>query len=606
MHFIIDSINNNYFFLKVFQFIKIKTYYLKLTSSNNNYLANKLKQINILPLQLEHEEKLSSDIFSDSDSDPKKKNIRIINSFINNKISNLFLKEIGFKSKNVTKILINDYIVKYRIKENASIKYWHQANHLKKIIYIIFDLEKFFFVDKNKNLFKIYIPLDFLVFVKKILSKIFYFFFYKVYYSFKINNYSNKINKKKLFKIAYILHGNNFYGEKNRILYNKDLYYSKNIEVLKKKNIIHFGYLNKDITNIENYININKFKDYYNFKPYIFLYRSFFLIKKFSDLILIKILFIELCNFIYFRKFIKNYSSLKLAIIDYDILCPKILILAFQSLKIKTLSTQERFIASFYNTFSVISDYYFTSSNYINKVFRNNKFILVKNFISVGQYRVDKFKKYKNSRIYEVNNLNNIKNKKIIIALGYQSISDWFLSDSNPLLNISSQKLFLNDMIKLSENLKDCFIIIRLKSLDGPSLSFFDNELKIIKNSKKITLSFSNTAEYQYSLCSKADLVIAKHTSLLDECISFGIPCLIYDYTHNLGSIIKKTFDYNKSRIICGNYSELFKRSYEILNNKDYTILKELRDIRKKYYYYDKKEEVKTKIHKYINNIILK
>ena len=61
-----------------------------------------------------------------------------------------------------------------------------------------------------------------------------------------------------------------------------------------------------------------------------------------------------------------------------------------------------------------------------------------------------------------------------------------------------------------------------------------------------------------------ADLIIAKHTSLADECISRGIPVIIHDYTHNLSGIIRGAFKFDESLMICNNYEDMLNKTKKI------------------------------------------
>ena len=607
MYIIFENIKKNYFFFQFIKYFKFKIFYYNLKSENNNdVLASELKKLDILPLDLENKKKLSNAIHCESDFDSSKRNVQNVNFLYNKKIANIFLQKFKFKSNNIIKILISDYIVKYQLGINNIIKHYCFLNPSKKIIYISFRFENYFFVETKKNLFKIYVPLDFIFFIIK-----FFFFIIKNFFYFRTKlakKKSSSINKNN-FKIGIFLHGEKFYGSKKNIIYYKDLYYSHNINELKEKNIIHFNYLDKNLNNSHSFININKIKKISLsniISIFLVFLRSIFFLKKFSDFILIKILLIEFKNFLSYRSILKSFKFLKLNIIDYDILCPKSLILASQSLKINTLATQERYISSFYNIFTVICDYYFTASKYSNSIIKKNKLFMAKNLISVGQYRLDKLKKCNNPKIVEIENIHDFKKKKIIVALGAHCERNWYTSSVSPLTSFKAQKYFFKDMIKLSEDLVGCFIIIRLKNLNGIYSGFLNDEHRKIRASKNIILStFYEKPEYQYTLCSSADLVIAKHTSLLDECVAFGIPSLIYDYSHNLDSIISGAFNYGNSKIICKNYNQLLNRSEKILFQKQSSIRKDLSKIRKKFYYFNKNENVKNKIQTYIKEKLL-
>jgi hypothetical protein len=101
---------------------------------------------------------------------------------------------------------------------------------------------------------------------------------------------------------------------------------------------------------------------------------------------------------------------------------------------------------------------------------------------------------------------------------------------------------------------------------------------------------------YSYKLCANADLVIAKHTSLADECLSREIPVLFYDYTHNIKSIYSDTFDYFSSGLICRNFEELLEKSKSLLFDNSSKLKDEIIKLNKTIYYVKEKGNIKNKI----------
>jgi len=66
-------------------------------------------------------------------------------------------------------------------------------------------------------------------------------------------------------------------------------------------------------------------------------------------------------------------------------------------------------------------------------------------------------------------------------------------------------------------------------------------------------------------------LVIAKHTSLGDECLSVGIPVLFHEYSHNCDNQVSNIFSYPDFDIMCHNYDMLSERVARVLNeDKEY------------------------------------
>ena len=109
---------------------------------------------------------------------------------------------------------------------------------------------------------------------------------------------------------------------------------------------------------------------------------------------------------------------------------------------------------------------------------------------------------------------------------------------------------------------------------------------------------------YSYKLCANADLIIAKHTSLADECLSHEIPVLFYEYTHNMKGIISDAFDYSPSGLMCYNFEELLEKSKSLLFDNSSKLKDEIIELSKKIYYVKENGRVKDKIIDNLENLI--
>ena len=152
---------------------------------------------------------------------------------------------------------------------------------------------------------------------------------------------------------------------------------------------------------------------------------------------------------------IKKFKSLKIALLDYDILCPKPLILALEKNNIKTVATQERFLHSFFSSYAnLIVNTYYTISEYTADIINKSKYFYVQNLIPVGQYRSAYLAKYKNTEIpKEINKAKN-EGKKILVVLGFEPPKNWFESYTSLVSNWSSQISFLDDILKNNKSSK--------------------------------------------------------------------------------------------------------------------------------------------------------
>ena len=116
-------------------------------------------------------------------------------------------------------------------------------------------------------------------------------------------------------------------------------------------------------------------------------------------------------------------------------------------------------------------------------------------------------------------------------------------------------------------------------------------------STKNIIIS-SNQKEpfYGYQLCANADLIIAKHTSIADECLSRGIPVLFHEYTHNMQKIVLDIPNYLPLELICCNFKELLEKSKSLLFNSSSKLKDKISELNQTIYHVSEKGNIKNKI----------
>ena len=164
---------------------------------------------------------------------------------------------------------------------------------------------------------------------------------------------------------------------------------------------------------------------------------------------------------------------------------------------------------------------------------------------------------------------------------------------------------FLEDIVKLSRHLNDTFIIFRHKNIEWITNTYFKSILNKINDCENIVIS-SNYKEsfYSYKLCANADLIIAKHTSLADECLSHEIPVLFHDYTHNLKKAMSFIFDYSPSGLMCHNFEEILEKSKSLLFNSSSKLKDEISKLNKTIYYVKEGGNIKNKIIEKVERLV--
>ena len=416
------------------------------------------------------------------------------------------------------------------------------------------------------------------------------------------NSHSEDTNNVPCFiesKVAFVVHQGLDYGG----LFKKDLFYSSASDsFLSKKNLLHISYsgVYPSDDNINwYYVSSRTSGLLFQFASALkSVARSIFSIKKLRHLIGVYFLLVYYIKYTSYKKSLLNLKSIKLALIDYEILCPKPLLMAFESCGIKTVAVQERYFMSFYRSFGTFLDYYMCSSDFAEKKLKENSSYIVKNYIPVGQHRSDFLDGSSSVLPIEMKKAKK-QNKKIIVALGFHTPLNRYQSMTDPILSWSAHIAFIEDMLDLASSIEDVFIVLRYKFVDWLELPIFSDIVKRVDAADNVTISTEYSIEYySYRLCSNADLVIAKHTSLGDECLSRGIPVLFHDYTHNLKRIISSVYDYEDSEIICHDYNQLLSMSKKMLAGESKKYLDEI-----KYLYGSYGDgNVRNRIHQWLEN----
>ena len=100
-------------------------------------------------------------------------------------------------------------------------------------------------------------------------------------------------------------------------------------------------------------------------------------------------------------------------------------------------------------------------------------------------------------------------------------------------------------------------------------------------------------------------MVIAKHTSIGDECLASEIPVLFHEYTHNMKKLVLVHPHYIPSELICYNFQELYQKSKSILFSDSTKLEEIIKKLNKTVYFVSEKTDIKKKIHKNLESQLI-
>jgi hypothetical protein len=607
MHLIFSNVSSRSIpLLKILSFFCRNIFYISIKEQEikKSEVANKLRKIHILPLPIELEEKLPDLSYAyirhDFDEDIYKQNVKLVpNSVIKNYCDLFSIDTLDKNRIKKIRLLIQSFLCSNQDTMDF-LKIWADIYTNIKIIYLSFNFRDVFIPKVNRNILKVIIPFDIL----NIFAKIF------IEQKNNKNKILNKNGSEELDKksVAFVVHKGLFRGTREQSHFEKKLYYSDDINSpLNKRNILHLDYENFSSTEPNLHWvclkkkKVSRIKIF--FKTFLGSIKTLYLIRSWSTFLGWVLCNQQYSTYLKYSEIIKKFKNLKIALIDYDCLCPKTLLLAFEKKNIRTVSTQDRFPSMFYNSFSnVFVDTYYAMSDFAADVIKQSKYYCINNLVPVGIYKSEYISSNKKEDAPdEIAKAKKI-GKKIIVALGHHSPNHWYESYTNSIQSWSMQKNYLEDYIKLSQNLNNAFIILRYKTIDWAHNRYFEKTLKKINDCENIILSndYKNPL-YSYKLCAHADLVIAKLTSLVDDCIINNIPVLFHEYTHNMtrinSDIYAERFNYFPKSLMCYNFEELLLKSKSFLLNDESKIRDQIVTLNRTIYRVENKYNPKDKIH---------
>jgi hypothetical protein len=442
-----------------------------------------------------------------------------------------------------------------------------------KIYYFSSSINSYLILKELKN--KNFVFLRYYIF----LNFLYYFFSNFFYYVF--TNIFNKNNNKNIIhnnynssdeEIAYLPNRNLWYGD----MFNKIFLYEndKNSALYKNKILTLFFEPTDKLTlrflkmyklSYEFLANF-KFSLVSNFYLrffFIFIKKNksyFFQIRNIFFFYITSIIFIKIKMFdIYFKK-----KKLKYIFSLNDTEVSKSFLLAANLNNIKTISIQDRIITYLYTT-PIFYNYYLIAGNAFLNILNKKNYIDEYKVLGLPRSSLINEEIYKKSRYNK--ELDVIKsNKKIILCLLNPLRNEWNVNlygeDGNSLKSISD---FLNDILKLSYLNDNCYFIVKFK-IFNLSTDFFEmNKLNKIKTKNNIKIIYDNFPTSSH-LASKADLIIGKHSTIMDEALLNKKKIILYDTENFVSSLpLYKNLNF----MIVRNYLELRSKFLLLINNQD-------------------------------------
>ena len=265
----------------------------------------------------------------------------------------------------------------------------------------------------------------------------------------------------------------------------------------------------------------------------------------------------------------RRFPSATTAILAYEMLVPRVLSLALIEAGIQTIATQERPAATFQQGTPKIVQTLLTASPYFSEAILDSPVACVESAIPIGMWRTDLLHEYRLRKAPDVIQEALSNGLKIVVALPYHIEATVFASRRSMQLSWTASRIFLQDIIYLSKQHEEVMFIVRGKNAEWWKNVDFADEVAELKSrfNAWVDLDFSELNR-SYKLCAHADLVIARHTSLAEECLALDIPTIFHDYSHNMDSMFFALFPYLPPSLWAHSREELAKKSELVLSQR--------------------------------------
>lgn len=265
------------------------------------------------------------------------------------------------------------------------------------------------------------------------------------------------------------------------------------------------------------------------------------------------------------RESFQPFAGAALALIDSDNLFPRVATVALQSLNITVAALQERFMSAQHEAFVPLFDVLFVHGDAVRRRIAANPNASVGRLVVTGDPNVAKIGDNRVTAQAE-------RKKRfadfthVCLVLDFHSPENIFADALSYGPDQRSNLDFYRVVTDLAAAEPDCAFIIRGKDNSWMSLPAM---AAAHRRCEELTNVFVD-GEYSridrsYVLAAMADIVIARYTSLCDQCLAAGIPVLIYDALPNGDKLISPWHDYAPYPVVVYDAETLRVRFIEIV-----------------------------------------
>ncbi len=263
------------------------------------------------------------------------------------------------------------------------------------------------------------------------------------------------------------------------------------------------------------------------------------------------------------RALAATLPHVQVALLAYDLQVPADLVLALEMAGIRTVALNERPLSVVLGSQPLAVGTLLTASSLFSRAAERSVSVSVRRTRAVGMWRTDLLRRYARQPSDVVAEWR-ARGGRVMVALPYH-VDDG--PGGNPLATSTpSVRHFLVSVLDLAARYPSTLVVVRGKNASWLTAPAFADLAARAKATTNVHVSTDYaTLDESYRLVAGADLVLAKYTSLVEESLAVGIPCVVHDFTPNAAGIAQAVVPYLPARIWAVDEDELRQRVDEVL-----------------------------------------
>ena len=264
-----------------------------------------------------------------------------------------------------------------------------------------------------------------------------------------------------------------------------------------------------------------------------------------------------------------QFPNAEVAMLTYELQMPTDFILALDNAGITSVAANERPNTGIASHFPLAVHSLMTASPFFAQAISESPVAAVVDSTPCGMWRTDLLWGFRSQAPKPKGNLSRQPHQKLLVALPFHITEVEGNGESASETSAKGVHHFLSAMLALAYEHEEYFIEIRGKNDDWTR----DPRLLVLTQAIEERANIEVNHEYgslnvSYQLCSQSDLIIAKYTSLVDECLALSIPCIVHDFTHNSSGRQRRISRYLPEDIFAESEAELEERIRFALMNQ--------------------------------------